>query len=812
MRRITTQLVNISFIAILLIGGFVLANNYMQHHGREEGFAHWAFTPAVLAACGHGYINSNVASPELKKFLSLGKQTFSCDALPKNIIPAKFTGLQATKYYLLAMTAGIWKLFGISWDKLFYISAILFALALVAGFLLFRLAMGLTISGFLTLVFGVTLLHTGYFPDLHDFCMAPFFLWYLLFLGKLVKYPFSFYRGFILAVLAGLVLGIGLGFTVNFLIYTPLFILTVFLFTPAGLTKRLGIKLGISGVYCAVLFCVAHPVLIRMAHGNNLFQNAIQGLSDSHVYELYIKQSPIYDMLTHYSDEFVRMILVSYANHVHHYTLSIPLDTKPYVHFGMTYLIEIIKYFPGDVITHGVASLLKILSLPFSHLLPARWLPTVGVIYAASLSIAALSLIVLRNYSLRIAIFVLLLILFLGFYPAIQYEGRHVFFLSIISLWMLGLIINLAIKIITQPNFRGSIRINLKGSLLIVLIPSVLIVSAMTIAVIWQQHQLHKLFTRYDNAQLQAVSFTTKLEKNNLTQINIPNVTSGNLVKQSVRFGYLMINLDQKQCKSSPVYLQVTYRKSPFCQTNPNVCSYDKLAHTLKISVKDNSKVFLPVYDNYIYRFSGIKVPTKQVNCITKIAKIKNLRRFPLQLFVMLPNNWHSQRLFQQIGRPQYYEVKLPKVIHTSPENLVIDQKIWQFKLHKPVLSFRSRLVKFNSGSLIVAGKPNSDFNFILQFVPKVFTKSELATADYYFVAEGKLQKGGFSIGLVKDRKWIQSSLLNLTTTGDFKIAIKIITPGMYKMTLANFLRNSGSNHFKLFRYGWLKIRKKSNV
>ena len=218
-----TWILDLLCIAVVASGGMLIGSRYVgvfQQTARAF-FDQKEFAPAVLLACGRGYVTPAVPTPALDRFLDGTVDTFSCDQLPPSTPAGELHFMQALYRYLMTAVAWQWKWSGISWSGLTPLFGILFALTLCAAYGLFRLA-GPPLAALLAVVpLTVSAHHLGFLPQLRDYAKAPFILLLILIMARLAVTPLKRRRALLLAAAFGLVLGIGFGFRNDLLINIP---------------------------------------------------------------------------------------------------------------------------------------------------------------------------------------------------------------------------------------------------------------------------------------------------------------------------------------------------------------------------------------------------------------------------------------------------------------------------------------------------------------------------------------------------------------------------------------------------------------
>ena len=93
-------------IAVVYLPSFRSAGGVQQFYQEEYG-------PAVMAACGRGFVNPDLHSTRiLDAFLNNRVQTFDCRSLPASVAVIQFDVLQGITRYLLVAAGVIWRIRG----------------------------------------------------------------------------------------------------------------------------------------------------------------------------------------------------------------------------------------------------------------------------------------------------------------------------------------------------------------------------------------------------------------------------------------------------------------------------------------------------------------------------------------------------------------------------------------------------------------------------------------------------------------------------------------------------------------------------
>src|SRR5262249_32097515 len=98
-----------------------------------------AFGPAVMEACGRGFVNpSPAAGSPLARFLAPERDRVECSELPANLEYRNPSPYQHAERYLLLASAGIWKITGVSWRALDVLAVVFVAFTIAVAYLFFR--------------------------------------------------------------------------------------------------------------------------------------------------------------------------------------------------------------------------------------------------------------------------------------------------------------------------------------------------------------------------------------------------------------------------------------------------------------------------------------------------------------------------------------------------------------------------------------------------------------------------------------------------------------------------------------------------
>jgi len=433
----------IALLVFLMTAAWVFA--YWKHvtaHG-QPFFYQLYFEPSVMVACGKGFVVARPQVPEMVSFLRLQQDRFPCEAIPANAALTTDDMPQQGPWRYLMLTVGwTWRIFGVAWSALGPLFAMLFAGTVTAGYLIFRLGVGRPLALLGTIGLATSRMHLKFLLELRDYAKSPWMLVLVLLLGLLVLGRVSWKRTITIAVLYGVVLGIGYGFRSDFLAYIPPFFVAL-LFLPGGIVRNLAIKAA-AGVVCVGTFLVvAWPALstLEASKPGCTWHIVLLGFARQYDRPLGVTPAP-YEAAREYLDEWEYTTTTSYAARLHPGIGHIEYCEPPYGTATREYLIDVIRHFPADIIVRTYASVLRVVELPFlpiegrddddGRVLNWDRSHHVGLVLVTAATLA------IATVDLRLGLFVLFLVLYFAGLPAIQFSERHYFHFEFLT-WFAAL-------------------------------------------------------------------------------------------------------------------------------------------------------------------------------------------------------------------------------------------------------------------------------------------------------------------------------------------------------------------------------------
>ena len=678
---------------------------YLHTWGGRPQFWQPIFGPAVMWACGRGYVNPALSqTPELEDFLYQRTNRFDCGTLPEKLDIAPkgpyfapdfdwakyfptpgFEELIPYQYfhlYLLGSAALIWRAFGVSWTALYPFFAVLYAATVTIGYGLFRLGMRRAYAAACALLLMIAPLHLQQLPHYRDYAKAPFVLGALLIMGYLAKKPLKWPAVVGLAGLGGAVMGTGLGFRPDVNVCLPPFLVVLLVFLPGGLWRTYRVKLAAVVVFSAAYYAAARPILAAMTAGNNQAHWVLLGLFRFCDVRLGVG-SALYDFGGPYEDFYVRTLFQSYAQRVHDHPDVLYISTQAYDYYGLRYVLEIVRRFPADLATRAYASVLRVLDemqvsvqdpapRGVTHpLLVAAYKARVlamNSLWGSGRYYAGLSLAVIGGYNVRVALCALFLLLYFAGYPAVQFNLRHCFHLEFLSLWALGFFAQQLVDAVVgllrtttrqrlldaamQP--RAWLNPPVRNALVFCAVTVAVIVLPLTLLRVYQHRAADALLRQSIEAPREALVVEQQTVDNATVRMRLrdfdqlaPAVPERE--GMPVRTDYLVMEFEDTGRPDIPISLRYTSSDPMY-----DFSREDLVLPRANDSGGGTARVLIPVfrlspsaYPGMNQQFEGIEIAREHMPYFRGLYRATDLTGLPLTLNLTLPHDWTSRPLHQ---------------------------------------------------------------------------------------------------------------------------------------------------------------------
>jgi hypothetical protein len=624
--------------------------------GERPVFYQETFGPAVMQACGRGFINPAPEQiPALDAFLAEKTDSFDCRAVPHDVAAIALTPMQDVSRYLLAASAMSFRMAGVRWQALDWLSAALYAATAAAFYLGLRLVTGPAVSAALAVLAIVSPLQLGNLPHIRDYSKAPFFVVSAAALVWIMT-PRRAWSIYAVAVVIGLLMGIGVGFRTDVMLYLPPFVAGLLVCTPEASTSPWRVRAAACALCVGACVVIAWPILRVYSSGQGLWHMALLGLAPPFDHELGIRPA-LYGLGDRYLDQYVNAATSHYWMRVHHEPMS---GASPmYAAASSEYYRRLFTTFPADFVTRAWAAVARsvdvavdrdrVRAVPFG--ITAGWLSTVywtrwwvlSWLQGAALPVAAALAIGLWARRRTAAVFFAGFIALSAGITSLQFQQRHYFHLEIVAYWIFAAAMG---WLGTRPwKTAGIGRFPVWPSLLFALSLSAAIVLPVVALRSYQGRAVSAVLSGYESAprlRVQAVEH----ESEGVAYLRMPaldpaeGAASTEMIVTGIRAGACRDGID----------LTFRYAGEPGAKRD--------FTHSLHVDMGafpgEAVSVLSPAYFTTLptdgrVNFLGLELPERQRPCIESISRFADADAFPLLLTTVLPARWRNQPLYERL-------------------------------------------------------------------------------------------------------------------------------------------------------------------
>lgn len=619
--RLRPTAIDVSVAAAIVLAGAWWGASYWRASlasGRQPIFYQEYFEPAVMTACGRGFVISSRQPKPLEDFLWRRRDAFSCSELPASLKTEPPGNAQTGMRYLLGAVGLSWRVLGISWSGLGPFCGLLFGATMAAAYGVFRLGMPRLIAGGATAALAVSTLQLRNAPHLRDFGKAPFALALIGLAGWMVRERFG-PRALVIAAVYGAVAGIGYGFRSDFLVYLPIFLVALFGFVDGPLLGNLPLKAGAAAAMLAAFVACAWPVISAVAErGGCEWHVAILGFASPFDDDLRLEKTPYVPSYA-YVDDFVYTSVVTFAARQEGRDSGIPYCTHEYDVASRAYFFTLVRTLPADVLARAYSSARGMWDLPFRwqgapvpgwhpwlYRARARALLLLAPFATAAIVLAVL-LIAMR--SPRWALCLCLFLLYFGAYPALQSDERHYFHLEFMTWWAFGVLAALVVPALRRWKDHR-LRVGVMQAAAVAASIAIALAGPLLVLRWYQQRELRAYFHRY---------------------VDAPKVALGPVSSQAL----VQADIDAASCGPA-ASVTVVYDAAVPGRNFTRAFPAGRSAGV--------TRVFFPAYRG----FQQVTASSGGRACHVTVSQAADVRPFPLLMAAVLPPGWQDAPLYQR--------------------------------------------------------------------------------------------------------------------------------------------------------------------
>ena len=609
--------------------------------GGEPVFYQVYFEPAVMIACGHGFVISQPQPKVLEDFLWRRRDRLNCAELPSDMKLGENGLYQEAWTYLQYSVGWAWRILGISWSGMGPLFGLFFGTVVTLSYGIFRLGMGRLLAIGCAIGVATSPLHLINLPHLRDYSKAPFTLALILILGALVRWPVRRVTVVLLSIAYGAVLGLGYGFRTDLLIDLPVLVIVLFVFLDGGVTKNLVLKTAATVAFVATFAVVSWPITSAVyKKGGCMWHVTLLGMQTPFETSLRLRPAP-YDFGYAYADGYVISTVQGFAKRTQPAVAAPPYCGHEYDVASGQLAFDIVSSFPGDFVTRAYASILQIVEVPFLRQSPpakdwSGWFfvmreRAVASLHVLGIPLAVAAVLLTASVSIRLGFFLLFFLAYFGGYPAVQFQERHYFHLEFIGWWAMGF---LAHQVVTafiafrteRPEMAPLVRRHALRAAAVAISAVFVLGGLVGAARYYQERQARQLFSMYIAAPKAALADMS----GPLTGVPADGWPQ-----------FLEVDVNRAACGPQPT---VTFRFDPKIPDR----DFTRVVSVAKPGdASGPTRLFLAVFESY----AGLEFSDAGPGCVIGAYRFTDLQKLPLLLSANLPPGWESMPLYQRIAR-----------------------------------------------------------------------------------------------------------------------------------------------------------------
>ena len=589
--------------------------------------------------------------PEYRALFEQKLDTVPCSAVSRLPTVPNGQAWQLQKY-LHATLSAVLLTTGPRYAGFHIVQTGMFVLTVLAAYGVFRLGMGPIVAAAATVPVIMSDLHLRQTTDVADYAKAPFMVAALFFVGLALRWPVSRRRLVALSLLAGVTVGVGIGFKPDVLVCGPILAAALLLFLPSPADDKPYRRLTAAAVFLASLIVVGAPILVTNFFGprGSLLPVQVLGGMDSS-FDRYYAAPALYDYGIVFDDSYVTVQINSYNQRVYHSTDFVPFFSKGMAQAGARLLIDLDRVFPADLIVRTLAGILRVLAL-----VPYGWIAT------------AITLLVLFATDLRLAWCVAFLLSSYVGYVSLVFLPRHYFHLLFVPLWMIGWVLHNGAVAAgrtlreTTPGFFGPAAqagigfdrgAGLRGVGTLAA-AAVVVWAALAGARVYQQSRVRALIDGYNHEENFAPLESVRTDADGgRVRLEI----SGGLAKglaappNTYVFAANYLVVDGECTGRSDSAIVTSYERPASWQHETIVpCSTGARGW----------RMFLPAYDvDPQIRLRGLEWNGGDPLRVRTVRKIRDLAATPFLMRLILPDDWRSRPLYHEFSLEALQRVQL---------------------------------------------------------------------------------------------------------------------------------------------------------
>ena len=572
----------------------------------------------------------------------------------------------------MSLAAMIWKFTGVSWSSLHILHGLFYGASAAALYFVFRLAGPPVLSLFFALFTVVSPMQVANIRLLRELTKNVFILSVIVLLFVIVTRKIKDNYLYLLMGIAGGILGFASGLRRDVDLCIPIMLLAIWFFLPGSLIKRIRLKALCSVILVGSFAICSLPIMLSLSGGSNSGALGIHGLQAPFTRLLGIKQS-YYDVGDRVNDGLKNHIINTYARVVEGYQDPVETATPEYDIYGMDYYLRYLAALPADTLIRVYGAVRYALDLPFNRYYPMFGETPLKKAYSYylkyrmlllkpitnhSIHIVSFAIFIALLYSVRLGIFIVIMLFYFTGYTSILMEEKNYYHLEFITPLAICYILTQSYLFLDRFSFsKTAPHVRVKGlearaslKRLGVAAFSVGGVFLLLASPLWalrsyQAPKVTRMMENYLAADTVALQYAVEDFDENHVIFRAPETFTPMRPGLTRNFHYMKAVIDCSACgadepftvtfqhKFNIPYLDMSRRFTvggPGASAGPTVLfapAYDYVTdHPLKLS----------------HQYDGMVVPKDKAACVKEYSILAKPGEFPFQLWINLPSQWKS--------------------------------------------------------------------------------------------------------------------------------------------------------------------------
>lgn len=618
------------------------------------------FIPAVMMNAGYGFSNVDpVSVPGLRSFLDFQSPVFDLEKIPTTVMILPLHPYQEFHRYLIYTVAFAWRIQGVTWDavKLLLLVYLFFSCLAVYG--ICRLAMNPVLALFVAITFVYSPAVGATLPILRDFAKAPFILATVLLLGVILFRQSTRRRFLLWALLAGVLLGAGMGIRRDMMVFVPISIVFLFLGNINTSRRALFTRFSAAVLLASAFVLVGWPIhKSLMQSGYLAAHDTIMGFASNSDRDLgllepasYEKHYLLNDMYSTIKAHYAAGLGATFPESVYQERAAEPdfdFEAK------RAYVQKIIWTFPADMLARAYAAVMRatvgITPTPFRIGRYGFWFTCIALVLIAAQS------------PIRAWLLLAMLCYFCG-YTSIQFATRHAFHTSFVPFFFLGFLLHHGnalfwrwrrYNILEEPTTTEPLWRPYRRALLWVLVTTMLFCVPLMAAQQIQYKKVETLRIAYESAGLEALGHEM------LIWDGQPLITPTETVRASGFEGQCLLadfatGIVVAAFENAPPSLNL----HAVYEWKGGIGDFGSPLHISQQNREHSftGSLYFPVHEKTNYgtdwsRFVGLSMPEDVASCFRGLYKVKNLTDVNLLVNMLIAEEKDNFAHFQQLSIP----------------------------------------------------------------------------------------------------------------------------------------------------------------